>query len=150
MSVVKFLAKRYTGRSTMSRVVFLLRTCPQVEQFSDQYSFDDLYGNDLTGLSYIRSFLHGAHLTTLLNLKDSNSSSPLRTGYAYVDVVELMDGKRYRYTGQIEEPALVRGNIDELKKVEGVNLVKLRGVWLNLSDQYELDDPYGSDLVSEG
>jgi hypothetical protein len=34
--------------------------------------------------------------------------------------------------------------------VEGVMLMKLRGTKLNLSDQYALDDPYGSDLVGEG
>ncbi|NHZ83794.1 hypothetical protein F2P44_31675 [Massilia sp. CCM 8695] len=86
--------------------IFLLKIRPQGENFSSQYLFDDPYGNDLGGQAYIRSFLHGSHLTNLMNMKDSSINSPSRTGYSYVDVVEPADGKRYRYTGRIEEPAL--------------------------------------------
>ncbi|RSZ58862.1 hypothetical protein EJB06_10995 [Massilia atriviolacea] len=38
----------------------------------------------------------------------------------------------------------------QILNVEGVRLLKLRGEKLNFSDQYVLDDPYGSDLAGDG
>lgn len=37
-----------------------------------------------------------------------------------------------------------------IQNVEGIRLLNLRGDKLNFSDQYALDDPYGSDLIGNG
>lgn len=61
-----------------------------------QYELDDPYGHDSTGDHYIMSFLRGYH-----HQKGgvSPEGSPPRVGYKYVDVVDEIDQKVYRYTG---------------------------------------------------
>jgi hypothetical protein len=61
---------------------------------------DDPYGHDSGGEYYIKSFLHGFHKPSTNRI----AGDPLRYGYRYVEAIDLQDGKRYQYTGRIEEP----------------------------------------------
>ncbi len=81
--------------------IFLMKLRPNNVNFGNQFSMDDPYGRDVRGEGYMRSFLKGG---------DNDQRSPqedlsrLPKGYRYVDAVDPNDGRRYRYTGRIEEP----------------------------------------------
>ncbi|MBK6906218.1 MAG: hypothetical protein IPH08_03455 [Rhodocyclaceae bacterium] len=85
--------------------IFLLKVRPENEDpdFNDQFRLNDPYGRDLTGDGYIQSFLD------LFYSSDPCRRQPCpaaRSAYRYVDALDTKDGKRYRYTGRIEEPWL--------------------------------------------
>jgi hypothetical protein len=63
---------------------------------------DDSYGRDLEGEGYIESFIRGEFQATHTGVM--RLGSPQYIGYLYVDALNPADGKRYRYTGRIEEP----------------------------------------------
>ena len=69
--------------------------------FGDQFKLDDPYGHDSTDKEYILNFLRGYYHQ---RNEPVILGSPPRTGYAYVEAIDPKDGRRYRYTGRIEEP----------------------------------------------
>jgi hypothetical protein len=79
--------------------VFLLKLRPKGINYGDQYKMDDPYGSNVTGDGYFSIFLYGKD--TKGSLVEQNA---LTNGYRYVDALDPKDGKRYRYTGRIEEP----------------------------------------------
>ncbi|MCM8621828.1 MAG: hypothetical protein NFW16_08820, partial [Candidatus Accumulibacter sp.] len=82
--------------------VFLMKLRPDKINFGEQFTLDDPYGSDLDGDGYIVSFLRGSYQA---NTRGTPApGSPPRLGYLYVEAVDPKDGKRYRYTGRIEEP----------------------------------------------
>jgi hypothetical protein len=80
--------------------VFLLKIREQTSR-GDQYKMDDPYGHDSSNDAYIRSFLLGRDKDGYL-VKDS----PISKGFSYIDAIDPQDGKRYRYTGRIDQPWL--------------------------------------------
>ncbi len=81
--------------------IYLLKLRPDSTNYDDQFRLDDPYGRDLAGNGYIQSFLRGSFQT---ESKDMPEGAPPRLGYLYVDVQDARDGRRYRYTGRVEEP----------------------------------------------
>jgi hypothetical protein len=82
--------------------VFLLKLRPKGVNYGDQYKMDDPYGKDFnftSGDGYIGSFLRARKGSLDLEAKKVG-------GYRYVDVIDPEDGKRYRYTGRIDQPWL--------------------------------------------
>jgi hypothetical protein len=76
--------------------IFLLKLRPREINYRDQYKMDDPYGNDISGDGYIQTFLQAR--------KGYWNLEVLKVGgYYYVDAIDLQDGKRYRYTGNIKE-----------------------------------------------
>ncbi|TMQ75132.1 hypothetical protein [Candidatus Accumulibacter phosphatis] len=82
--------------------VFLMKLRPDKINFGEQFTLDDPYGSDLDGDGYIVSFLRGSYQANTRSTPVPGS--PPRLGYLYVEAVDPKDGKRYRYTGRIEEP----------------------------------------------
>ncbi len=78
--------------------VLLMKLRPQSQNFADQFAMDDPYGHDIGGDGYITNFLHGRNASGSLVEQDA-----IANGYRYVEVIDSMDGKRYRYTGSIKE-----------------------------------------------
>ena len=80
--------------------VFLMKIRPSGVNYGDQFALTDPYGNDSTGDTYIKTFFAGFY-------RIPENPSPTwrrRLGYQYVDAIDPADGKRYRYTGRIDEP----------------------------------------------
>lgn len=80
--------------------VYLLKLRPQQRNYAEQFLLDDPFGDDYPGDGYIRSFLHESYGTP----KVTSAATPPRRAYAYVEALDPVDGKRYRYTGRLEEP----------------------------------------------
>ena len=82
--------------------VFLVKIRPKNINYGEQFLFSDPYGNDLGGANYIASFLRSnSHVGAE---SPPAPGSPPRIGYSYVEAVDPADGRRYRYSGRIEEP----------------------------------------------
>lgn len=87
--------------------ILLMKLRPEQQNFSNLFALEDPYGRDLGGKGYIESFIygeyqathHGGPATPMLN-------APPRIGYSFVEAVDPQDGKRYRYTGRIDQPWL--------------------------------------------
>lgn len=81
--------------------IFLMKIRPDHINYGDQYALDDPYGSDSSGDQYIKNFLRGFY-----HQRDEKPAegAPPRIGYRYVEAIDPADGKRYRYTGRIEEP----------------------------------------------
>jgi len=81
--------------------VFLMKLRPDKINYGhtkeQQFRLDDPYGADVTGKGYFTNFLMG---------KDAKGSlveqSGVTNGYRYVEAIDPIDGKRYRYTGAIK------------------------------------------------
>lgn len=86
--------------------VFLLKVRPGKEDFYDQYGYYDPYGRDLTGDGYIQTFLRGFYHLDVTLPQVLPPDFPPHIGYQYVEVNDAVDGKRYRYTGRVEQPGL--------------------------------------------
>jgi len=84
--------------------IFLMKIRPSKSNYSDQYQMDDPYGDDLGGSGYIGSFVHGSFDRNNVGTGSIVPGAPPRHGYRYVEAIDPKDGKRYRYTGRIEEP----------------------------------------------
>jgi hypothetical protein len=80
--------------------VFLMKIRPSGVNYGDQFALTDPYGNDSTGDTYIKTFLTGYHAKSSPPVR----GVPPRQGYKYVEAIDPADGKRYRYTGRIDEP----------------------------------------------
>ncbi len=77
--------------------VYLLKLRPGPINYGAQYRMDDPYGYDLTGDGYIETFLRARNEEGFLEAMQVG-------GYRYVDADT--DGRRYRYTGRIDQPWL--------------------------------------------
>lgn len=82
--------------------IFLMKIRPHERNDSDQFMLSDPYGKDLRGDGYILSFIQGSYQATTTGTPAPGS--PPRIGYHYVEAIDPADGKRYRYTGRIDEP----------------------------------------------
>lgn len=78
--------------------VFLMKLRPGNINYSDQFKFDDPYGRDLGGEGYFHGFLRGSPKSAA-----PIPGAPPRNGYLYVEAIDPIDGKRYRYTGRVKE-----------------------------------------------
>lgn len=78
--------------------ILLLKVRTQ-ERMGMQYALDDQYGHDFFDDGYIRSFLRARNDKGFLDAKKVG-------GYRFVDATDPKDGKRYRYTGRIDQPWL--------------------------------------------
>lgn len=78
--------------------IFLLKLRPQGVNFDRQFDLSDPYGSDLLGVGYLESFIRDNDALPI------DKSKPRRAGYRYVEAISATDGKRYRYSGHIEEP----------------------------------------------
>lgn len=76
--------------------VFLLKV-RTLERMGMQYALDDQYGDDFSGDGYIESFFHARNDKGFLDDRKVG-------GYRFVDATDPKDGKRYRYTGRLDEP----------------------------------------------
>jgi hypothetical protein len=100
-----FAERCKTAGETIKRTVenvegiYLLKLRPEWLNRGDQFAMDDPYGSDTGGDGYIKNFLFGR------NDKGSIAHEHLVSiGYRYVEANDPKDGKRYRYTGRVEEP----------------------------------------------
>jgi hypothetical protein len=82
--------------------IYLLKLRPSQPNHANQFALDDPYGKDFGGDAYIKNFIRGFWDES--RPKQPNRNTPPRIGYSYVEAVDPADGKRYRYTGRIEEP----------------------------------------------
>ena len=80
--------------------ILLMKIRPRQINRGDQYRMDDPYGRDLGGEGYIQTFVRGFETRQA----QFAPGAPNRFGYLYVDATDPTDGRRYRYTGRIEEP----------------------------------------------
>lgn len=105
--------------------VFLLKVRPNEINYSNQFALDDPYGSDLTGQGYISTFIRGSFQA---NSKDVPPGFPSRMGYRYVEAIDLKDGKRYRYTGNVREheevSSIIGGGTGKTFKTTGFVLDK--------------------------
>ncbi|MDQ1816222.1 hypothetical protein RBA41_23255 [Massilia sp. CCM 9210] len=86
--------------------VFILKIRPVKTDLSDQFELHDPYGRDFRGDFYVRSFLHGAYAVENNRLEKLPADFPPHIAYAFAEAIDAVDGKRYRYTGKVEEPWL--------------------------------------------
>lgn len=80
--------------------ILLMKVRLKEASHGDQFKMDDPYGRDMWGDGYIKSFLRGNETRQA----EFPPDTPQRYGYQYVEVIDPEDGKRYRYSGKIEEP----------------------------------------------
>jgi hypothetical protein len=79
--------------------ILLIKVRPKEDNFGEQFKMDDPYGNDWgNGEAHIKLFLHGRNEKGFIDSKAAG-------GYRYVDAIDPVDGKRYRYTGGMKEVA---------------------------------------------
>lgn len=94
--------------------IFLMRIRGAKANFSKQYLLDDPYGDDLGGSAYIQSFLKVnfdlddayRHLA----VGPAKLAKRRQVGYEFVDALDPESGRRYRYTGFIEQPGKTNPN----------------------------------------
>jgi hypothetical protein len=86
--------------------VFLMKIRPKEINYGDQFKMDDPYGRDFGGDAYIRSFLRGFFEVNYKRPDVLKPNAPPHVAYRYVDALDPKDGKRYRYTGRIDQPSL--------------------------------------------
>jgi len=79
--------------------VFLLKLRTGNMNERDQYRMDDPYGRDLGGDGYIVSFVRGSFQANTSRRGPEVPGAPERLGYFYVDAIDPLNGKRYRYAG---------------------------------------------------
>ena len=83
--------------------VFLLKVRPERPYpYGEQFAMDDPYGRDLEGEGYIETFLRGSYQAGVKG--PAPPGAPSRLGFLYVEAIDETDGKRYRYTGRLDEP----------------------------------------------
>lgn len=80
--------------------IFLMKLRPEEINYANQYRMDDPYGHDSGGETYLKIFFTDFYRIPL----SPPAGWKQRLGYPYVEALDPQDGKRYRYTGRIEEP----------------------------------------------
>ncbi|MEN6587222.1 MAG: hypothetical protein ABFE02_14375 [Sulfuricella sp.] len=78
--------------------ILLMKVRPNGQNHGDQFKMDDPYGDDLRGDGYIETFLRARDEKGHLSGKVG--------GYRYVEAIDQENGKRYRYTGRVDQPWL--------------------------------------------
>lgn len=73
--------------------VYLLKLRPKTENTDDQFALDDPYGNDVSGMGLISSFLRQG------TEPGKEPSAATDKGYHFVVANDLGDGQLYRFTG---------------------------------------------------
>jgi hypothetical protein len=88
--------------------IFLLKLRPDGSYGYDQYRMDDPYGRDGWEDNYIASFFLEPKLLANKYSRPEVLEEIRRTyrSYRYVDAIDPKNGKRYRYTGRIDQPWL--------------------------------------------
>ena len=80
--------------------IFLMKVRPNGINYGhtpeQQFALDDPYGRDLGGEGYIENFLLGRTEKGSVTFVNN-----VTTGYRYVEAIDPVDGKRYRYTGSM-------------------------------------------------
>lgn len=76
--------------------VFVMKVRPKAINYGNQFAIDDPYGLDSGDENYLKTFFSGFY---------RNEKVP-PPGYMYVEAIDPTDGKRYRYTGRIDQPWL--------------------------------------------
>ena len=84
--------------------VFLMKIRPSGVNYDDQFALTDPYGDDFGGDAYIRMFLRGSFFVSYGTGAPIPGAPAFPKGYSYVDAIDPADGRRYRYTGRIDEP----------------------------------------------
>ena len=69
----------------------------------NQFRLDDPYGKDLQGDAYIGMFLRGNYEANRGKGKPIKGAPPRPKGYSYIEAIDPKDGKRYRYTGSMQD-----------------------------------------------
>lgn len=92
----------------------LMKLRPRAVNYGTQYRLDDPYGDDLGGEGYIKSFL-SAHFDLdgayrHLAIGRAKLAKRRQAGYEFVEAIDPKDGRRYRYTGFVEQPSLKNSN----------------------------------------
>lgn len=81
--------------------ILVMKLRPREINYGNQFLMDDPYGRDLSGDGYLVSLLRGSFQA---NTKGAlPPGSPPRLGYHYVEAMDPIDGKRYRYTGSVRD-----------------------------------------------
>lgn len=78
--------------------VYLLKLRPKESNTDDQFALDDPYGDDVSGMGLISSFLRQG------TEPGKEASAAMAKGYHFVVANDLSDGRLYRFTGRMEEP----------------------------------------------
>lgn len=89
--------------------IFLLKVRPEKINFSDQFALDDPYGRDCGGDACIMQLLYGRNQQG--HLVERN---PVKPGYRYVDVIDPMNGRRYRYVAYLGLPPDLKGRSEPM------------------------------------
>lgn len=84
--------------------VMLMKIRPEKDNFSDQFALDDPYGSDFDGDAYIKSFLNGFFEANFKRPDVPANVVYPHVAYRYVEAIDPKDGKRYRYTGRLDDP----------------------------------------------
>lgn len=86
--------------------IFVMKVRPKGINFGDQFKLDDPYGADLHGEGYLGEFLRENHDVMLQPEYHRAKAALVRgpIGFSYVDAINPIDGRRYRYTGRVTEP----------------------------------------------
>lgn len=95
--------------------ILLLKVRPRDINYDDQFKMDDPYGHDLGGDGYIMSFLRGSYQANTGG-RSAAPGDPERVGYNFVDVIDPLDHRRYRYTGEVREHEVEAGPISGPKR----------------------------------
>lgn len=82
--------------------ILLMKLRPKGQNHGDQFKMDDPHGNDGGGEYFIKQFF--AEFYRVPD-KPPPGWKP-RLGYRYVEATDPEDGKRYQYTGRIDQPWL--------------------------------------------
>ena len=102
--------------------IYLLKIRPEKINYNEQFVLDDPYGRDLSGISYIKSFLRGSYQAETTGV--AKAGSPPRLGYMYVVAADEKGGL-YKYIGRLQEhevtsSVLVGGTGKKFKTTEFV------------------------------
>ena len=94
--------------------IYVLKLRPVGASYANQFALTDPYGDDLLGDGYLESFLQGSYQPGVK--RRVVPGWPPRIGYQFVEAIDPKDGKRYHYTGRLEEPwqynkAYLKGHI---------------------------------------
>ncbi len=81
--------------------VLLIKGRPVDINYGDQFRMDDPYGSDFGGDSYVASFLRPT------NIKIKTGGEKSLAGYHFIDAIDRVAGKTYRYTGDAKEVEVV-------------------------------------------